>query len=70
MTKVSNARYQSINTWCMVEAGEALIDSKCPKGPSATYNLLALLNTRLDLGNVAGGIVIGKLFNLAFAYNG
>lgn len=54
----------------MVEAGEALIDNECPKGPSATYNLLALLNTRLDLGNVAGGIVIGKLFNLVFAYNG
>ena len=36
---------------------------------SATYNLLALLNTRLDFGNVARGIVISKLLNLVLAHN-
>jgi hypothetical protein len=37
------------------------------KRPSATYNLLALLNTRLNLGNMARRIVISKLLNLRFA---
>jgi len=42
----------------------------CPNQASATYNLLALLNTRLDFRNVARRIVISKLLNLVLAHNG
>jgi hypothetical protein len=40
------------------------------KRKSVTYNLLALLNTSLDFGNVSRGVVIGKLLNLMLANNG
>ena len=39
------------------------------KRPSATYNLLALLNTGLNLGDMARRIVISKLLNLMFAHD-
>jgi len=36
---------------------------------SVTYNLLALLNTSLDFGNVSRSVVIGELLNLMLANN-
>jgi hypothetical protein len=41
--------------------------SESQKRTSATYNLLALLNTGLNLGNMARRIVISKLLNLTLA---
>jgi len=45
------------------------MEKECPMGPSATYNLLALLNTSFDLGNMARGIVISKLLNLMLTHD-
>jgi hypothetical protein len=43
--------------------------SESRKRHSATYNLLALLNTRLDLGNVPRCIVVSQLLNLMLAHD-
>lgn len=44
-----------------------MIRSRKRKG--VTYNLLALLDTSLNFGNMSRGVVVGKLLNLMLANN-